>query len=54
MIDYLMERPDISLEVDQRSLALGFNRRLKVEEIEAHLKQLVEIRSLIPNYLFEE
>jgi hypothetical protein len=53
MIDYLLGHPDINLEVDQDSLALGFNRCLKVEEIEPHLKQLVEIRALMPEYLFE-
>ena len=53
MMDYLLGHPDINLEVDQHSLALGFNRRLKVEEIEPHLMQLVEIRSLMPEYLFE-
>ncbi len=53
MIDYLLGHPDINIEVDQDSLAIGFNRCLKVEEIEPHLKQLVEIRSLMPNYLFE-
>ena len=52
MIDYLLGHTDINIEVDQNSLALGFNRCLKVEEIEPHLKQLVEIRSLMPDYLF--
>ena len=53
MIDYLLGHPDINIEVDQNSLALGFNRCLKVEEIEPHLNQLVKIRSLMPNYLFD-
>ena len=53
MIEYLLGHTDINIEVDQNSLALGFNRCLKVEEIEPHLKQLVEIRSLMPEYLFE-
>ncbi|HSR87674.1 MAG TPA: hypothetical protein VLL07_01870 [Pontiella sp.] len=52
MIGYLLGHPDINLEVDQNSLALGFNRCLKVEEIEPHLKQLTEIRALMPDYLF--
>ncbi len=53
MIDYLLGHSDISIEVDQNMLALGFNRCLKVEEIETHLGQLIEIRGLMPNYLFE-
>jgi hypothetical protein len=54
MIDYLLGHPDINLEVDQNSLALGFNRCLNVEEIEPHLEQLIEIRKRMPNYLFDE
>lgn len=54
MIDYLLGVQDIELEVDSSSLALAFNRRLKVEEIEPRLRQLIEIRSLMPNYLFEQ
>ncbi len=53
MIDYLLGHPNINVEVDQNSLALGFDSCLKVEEIEEHLQQLIKIRSLIPDYLFE-
>ena len=54
MIDYLLAQPDINIEVDQTSLALGFNRRLKIEEIEPNLTRLIEIRKRMPNYLFAE
>ena len=54
MIDYLLGHTDISLEVDQNMLALGFDRCLKVENIEPQLNQLIEIRSLMPEYLFED
>ncbi|MEN8253880.1 MAG: hypothetical protein ABFR33_00270 [Verrucomicrobiota bacterium] len=54
MIDYLLGHSDINIEVDQNSLALAFNRRLKTEEIEAHLNQLLKIRSLMPDYLFAD
>ncbi len=53
MIDYLLGVQEIELEVDSMSLALAFSRRLKVEEIEPRLRQLIEIRGLMPNYLFE-
>jgi hypothetical protein len=53
MIEYLLGHPNINIEVDQNSLALGFNRCLKVEEIEQHLNQLIKIRSLMPDYLFD-
>ena len=52
MIDYLLGHPDINIEVDQNSLAIGFNTRLKVEQIETHLNQLIKICSLIPDYVF--
>ncbi len=54
MIDYLLGHPDINIEVDQNSLALGFGSKLKVEQIEPHLNQLIKIRSLIPDYLFSK
>ncbi|RKX37759.1 MAG: hypothetical protein DRP64_16750 [Verrucomicrobia bacterium] len=54
MIDYLLGHPDINIEVDQDSLALGFDSKLKIEQIEPHLNQLIKIRSLMPNYLFEK
>ncbi|MCF7817211.1 MAG: hypothetical protein K9M54_04955 [Kiritimatiellales bacterium] len=54
MIDYLLDHPGINIEVDQNALALGIDTCLKVEEIEPHLNQLTQIRSLMPNYLFDE
>lgn len=54
MIEYLLGIADLNIEVDQNMLALGFGSCLKVEEIEPRLTQLVEIRSLMPNYLFTE
>ncbi|MBN2163090.1 MAG: hypothetical protein JXR25_12950 [Pontiellaceae bacterium] len=53
MIDYLLGMQQIELEVDAASMALSFNRCLKVEEIEVHLRQLVDIRKRMPDYLFE-
>ena len=54
MIEYLLGHPDINIEVDQNQLAIGFGHCLKVEEIEPQLDRLVEIRNLMPNYLFDE
>ncbi|MDF7825903.1 hypothetical protein P4B35_17875 [Pontiellaceae bacterium B12227] len=52
MIQYLLDHPDINIEVDQNMLAIGYNSCLKVEEIEPHLHRLIEIRTLMPDYLF--
>jgi len=53
MIEYLLDHPNINIEVDQNMLALGFGSCLRVEEIEPHLDRLIKIRSLMPDYLFD-
>ena len=53
MIDYLLEYAEINLEVDRHMLAMGFDRRLKVEDIEPRLQQLIDIRARMPEYLFD-
>ena len=53
MIDYLLGEADINLEVDQNMLAVGMDSCLKVEEIKPQLDQLINIRSLMPDYLFD-
>lgn len=52
MIEYLMDHPNINIEVDQNMLAIGYTRCLKADEIEPHLNRLIEIRNLMPDYLF--
>ena len=52
MMEYLLARPDLALEFEGNVLALAFDSRLDVEEIEPRLRQLVEIRRLMPDYLF--
>ena len=53
MIEYLLKNRDISLEVDRSSLALGYKDMHNVSRIKLRLASLVEIRSRMPNYLFE-
>ena len=53
MIEYLLENRDTSLEVDNASLAMGFKDMHDVNHIKRRLTSLVEIRSRMPNYLFE-
>ena len=52
MMEYLLANRDLSLEIENNALALAFTSRLSVEEIEANLQRLVEIRSRLPEYLF--
>ena len=54
MVDYLLQHPDINIEVDQNQLAIGFNACLKIDEIESRLNQLVKVRALMPGSLFED
>jgi hypothetical protein len=49
----LLDNGDLSIEIDRNVLALTFGSQLVVEQIETNLSRLLEIRSRMPNYLFE-
>lgn len=52
MMDYLLARRDLAIEFEGDVLALAFDSCLEVPRIEQRLQQLVEIRRLLPDYLF--
>jgi hypothetical protein len=52
MIEYLLSNTDLSIEIEDRALAISFNSRLSPEQIEPNLNRLITIRSLLPDYLF--
>ena len=52
MMTYLLDHRDLSIEIEGRAVSLSFDRRLKPEQIEPRLRQLLEIRSLFPEYLY--
>ena len=52
MMEYLLANRDLSVEIENQVLALAFDRCLSVEQVEANLQRLVEIRSRLPDYLF--
>jgi hypothetical protein len=54
MMEYLLANRDLSIEIENEVLALAFNARLSVEQIEFNLQRLVEIRSRLPEYLFTQ
>ena len=54
MMEYLLARRDLAIEFDGNLLALAFDTCLDVPEIETRLAQLVEIRRLMPDYLFNK
>lgn len=52
MIEYLLANDDLTIEIEGFILAISFNRRLSVEQIEPNLNRLIQVRSLLPSYLF--
>ena len=52
MMEYLLANRDLSIEVEDRALALAFGKTLSAEEIESNLQRLAEIRARVPDYLF--
>lgn len=53
MIDYLLDRQVIPIEVEKNALALAFEDLYDVGSIESNLRHLAKIRSLMPDYLFD-
>ena len=54
MMEWLLAHRDLSLEIEGPCVAISFPRRLDVAEIPERLRQLVEIRSLFPDYLYRD
>ncbi len=52
MIEYLLANRSLQIEIQGPVILLAFATLLPVREIEFNLQRLVEIRSLMPNYLF--
>ena len=52
MIEYLLSNTDLSIEIEDRVMAISFNSRLAPEQIEPNLNRLITVRSLLPDYLF--
>jgi hypothetical protein len=52
MIEYLLANEDLSIEIEDTALAIGFSTCLNPERIEPNLHRLVQLRALMPNYLF--
>lgn len=54
MIEFLLANRDLSLEIENQVIALVFNSCLSVDKVEQNLNRLVQIRSLMPDYLFTQ
>jgi len=52
MMEFLLARPSLSIEIEGQCVSMSFYKRLKPEEVEPKLRQLVEFRDLFPEYLY--
>jgi len=52
MMEYLLANRDLSIEIEDRAIALAFDQCLAAPEVEMNLGRLLEIRSRLPEYLF--
>ncbi len=52
MMEYLIDRPIIPIEVEKTSLAIGFDSSLEQAIIKPNLDHLLTLRKLMPDYLF--
>lgn len=54
MMEYLLQNQDLAIEVDGPVLAIVFSGRLDPAQVEHNLQRLVQLRSLMPKYLFNK
>lgn len=52
MMEYLLQHRNLSIEIENRCVALSFSGRLQPNEVQMNLDRLVEIRSMFPEYLY--
>ena len=51
-MEYLLANKDLTIEIRGTTLAVLFEDWLRPEKVEANLSRLIEIRKLLPQYLF--
>lgn len=52
MMEYLLQNQDLAIEVEGTALAIAFGSRLDAAQVEHNLNRLVQLRALMPKYLF--
>ena len=52
MMEYLLQNPDLEIEVEGSALTIAFSSRLDAAQVEHNLNRLVQLRALMPKYLF--
>jgi hypothetical protein len=53
VIEFLLKHPVHHLEIENDRLAIASSRRFKPENIQGRLEELVQLRKLMPDYLWE-
>ena len=53
MMEFLLQHRDVSLEIEDRYLALSCNRALRPDQCTERLNLLIAVRELFPRYLYE-
>jgi hypothetical protein len=54
MMEYLLANKDLTIEIHGTAVALLSEDWLRPEKIEFNLSRLIEIRKLLPEYLFSK
>ncbi|HEY3760905.1 MAG TPA: DUF3137 domain-containing protein [Verrucomicrobiae bacterium] len=54
MMEFLLQNPDMRLEINGPIISLAFEPLLPVDRIELNLQRLAQIRSLMPDFLFTQ
>jgi hypothetical protein len=54
MMEYLLANQNLTIEISRTGLAVLFEDWLRPEKIEGNLSRLIEIRKLLPDYLFKK
>jgi len=54
MMEYLLANKDLTIQVNGPDLAVLFEDWLRPEKVERNLSRLIQIRKLLPDYLFEK
>ena len=52
MIEFLLDNPDLTIEVDGPALAIFFSGKLRADLVRYNLDRLTTLRSFMPDYLF--
>ena len=52
MMEYLLANKDLTIEISGAAVAVYFEDWLHPEKVEFNLSRLIEIRKLLPEYLF--